>query len=83
MTVNTFTIFIKTLTGATYSLDVQSNTTIHQLKEIIQDREGVPVEQQRIIYAGKELQAEHTLSDYNIIENSTLHLVLRLRGGAR
>ena len=80
MTVRTFTIFIKTLTGTIYNFEVTSVTTIDQLKNIIEDREGVPYEQQRLIFAGKELQNDKALSNYNIVENCTMHLVLRLRG---
>ena len=74
------TVFLKTLTGKTLSFSVDLQETVDILKDRIQDREGMPPDQQRLVFAGLQLEDGRRLSDFNIKEHATLHLVLRLAG---
>lgn len=72
--------FVKTLTGKSIVVDLNPNMTIGQVKQHVEQLENIPVDQQRLIYQGKQLEDDHTLGDYNITDEATIHLVLRLRG---
>lgn len=75
------TIHVKTLTGKTISIDTNMGISVDQLKDMVEEIEGIPADQQRMVFAGKQLESGTYLKDYNIMPESTVHLVLRLRGG--
>lgn len=81
-------IYVRTLTGKNIDIPYDGKMTIKELKQKLQDKEGIPADQQRLVYQGKQLEEtvqgfdeERTLKDYGIDANATVHLILRLRGG--
>jgi len=74
-------LFVKTLTGKTVTIEVEEGESIEDVKAKIAEKEGIPPEQQRLIFGGQQLQDAKTLEDYDVGDDATLHLVLRLRGG--
>ena len=74
-------IFVTTLTGRSITMEVHPEDTIANVKAKVQDKEGISPEDQRLLYRGQQLEDEYTIDDYQIDKNSTLHLVMRLRGG--
>jgi len=76
-------LFVKTLTGKTVSIEVEEGESIEDVKAKIAEKEGIPPEQQRLIFGGQQLQDAKTLDDYDVGDDATLHLVLRLRGGEK
>lgn len=76
-----FKIYVKTLTGKSFELVINSQTTIDELHGLITNNDGIPAEQQRLIFAGKQLESKRFAGDYAITNESTIHLNLRLRGG--
>ena len=75
-------VFIKTLTGKTIMLDCKPDSTVGELKELGREREGIPLDQQQLIFTGKQLEDSRSILDYNIQKESTIHLIFRLRGGS-
>merc|ERR1719232_2423131 len=74
-------LFVKTLTGKTVTIEVEEGESIEDVKAKISEKEGIPPEQQRLIFGGQQLQDGKTIDDYDVGDDATLHLVLRLRGG--
>ncbi|XP_043324864.1 NEDD8-like [Cervus canadensis] len=74
-------IKVKTLTGKEIEIDIEPTDKVERIKERVEEKEGIPPQQQRLIYSGKQMNDEKTAADYKILGGSVLHLVLALRGG--
>ena len=74
-------LFVKTLSGKTISVEVDDGDKIEDVKAKIEEKEGIPPEQQRLIFAGKQMDAHKTLEEYDLHDGASLSMVLRLRGG--
>jgi hypothetical protein len=74
-------VFVKTFAGKTITVEVEPDESIESLKNKVQSKEGVPPNQQRLLFGGKQLDSRKSISDYDIEDESTMHMVLRLRGG--
>jgi len=76
-------LYVKTLTGKTFTLDVESHFTIGKVKNIIQEQEGIPVDEQRLVFSGKVLEDERTLDEFNITKENALYFVRRRHDSVR